>query len=60
MTNSKTALKIMEHILQIHNYYWNDGTKWSSTVKPTIERRRIANKTKALIAHDRYLTGRYL
>ena len=52
------ALKMMEVVLNIHRFYFDDGTKWSKDVKCAIEGLRIANKTEALVTHDRVLTGR--
>lgn len=52
------ALQMMEVVLNIHRFYFDDGTKWSKDVQCAIEGLRIANKTEALIIHDHVLTGR--
>lgn len=52
------ALKMMEVVLNIHRFYFDDGTKWSKDVKCAIEGLRIANKTESLVIHDRVLIGR--
>ncbi|MGH1594088.1 hypothetical protein ACRBEJ_08695 [Yersinia proxima] len=53
----KRALDAMEAMLHIHKRHFGDTT-WSTEVKWQIEGMRIANKTKAIICHDRILNGR--
>ncbi|HHH2129034.1 TPA: hypothetical protein ACPZUW_001923 [Yersinia enterocolitica] len=54
----KSALDVMEAMIRTHEYHFEDGTFWSPVVKQQIEGLRIANKTKAIIYHDRILNGR--
>lgn len=55
---TKRALDAMEAILNIHRRYFVDNTTWSRDIKPMVEGMRIANKTKAIVYHDRILNGR--
>lgn len=52
----RTSLKMMESILHIHNFYFGRGIRWAPGIAKSVERRRICNKTKALITHDRVVT----
>ena len=50
------ALNAMFRILNDHEMTFPAGEEWSTECQEAIEGLRIANKCRALIAHDRVLT----
>lgn len=51
-----TALDMMNAVIRVHEYHFNNGREWSKEAREAIEGLRIHNKTRALILHDRALT----
>lgn len=52
-----TALEMMNAVIHVHEYHWDDGSKWSKEAQQAIEGLRIHNKTRALILYDRAVTA---